>query len=226
MSYLAPCLADHPIYQKRSTAIQDTWHIHRGTVALYIVGPGPTAMHRASDSYYFGKIGTDEEWQIARRALGILRRTATEDAGPEEIKAALEKAADQIANGITDIREDSAEPSDPQPNIKPQAIATQEDARRVLAAVEFVTGIPARDMHLPTRNVTQSEKAPRVRAKSHACLALMHLFPGSRYNDLDDLLGFVRDTTNRSLVRHRESYIREAKYAANHATILAKLSPA
>lgn len=217
------CLVDHPIYQKR-IASQSAWRIEKGTVALFIIGPGSNAMHRCSESYYTGRIGSPEEWSIARRAVAILARADNDDAGPEEIQAAMDKATHQIANGITDIREES-EPEQ-EPNIKPRAIATQDDARRVLAAVELVTGIPARDMHLPTRNVTQSEKGPRVRAKSHACMAMMHLFPGSFYNDLDDLLGFVRDTTNRSIVRHRESYIREEKYASNHASILSKLTPA
>jgi hypothetical protein len=221
MSYLAPCLADHPIHRKHA-ALQDAWRIETGTVALFILGPGPQAMHRASSSYYTGRIGSPEEWRIARRACAILSRTAAPDAGPAEIQAAIEKAAHEIANGITEIH---PEPAEPPLNIPPRATATADDALRVLAAVELVTGIPARDMHQSTRSITLREKAPRLRAKSHACLAMIHLFPGSSYHRLDDLLGFSRNTVNRNIARHID-YMRERTYAKNHASIISKLSPA
>lgn len=55
------------------------WEIHVGSVRLYIVGPGPHAMLRCSEPVYKGKIGTPEEWNIARKALRILNREYHQD---------------------------------------------------------------------------------------------------------------------------------------------------
>ncbi len=208
---------------KRTAA--DTWHIHRGTVALYIIGPGPTAMHRASESYYTGRIGTEDEWRIARRAVRILSHTAQDDAGPAEIHAALEIATHEISIGVAQITDES-EPY-PQPKNPPPAIATEEDARRVLAAVELVTGISVADFLRPSlRSLTESIKAPRARARAHACIAILTLYPDTPCPLADDALGFNRDSTNRARTRHREAYLKEPAYAKNHAAILEKLTPA
>lgn len=76
----------------------EPWHLHTGTVQLFIVGPGQHAMLACTESYYTGRIGSDEELQIARLALDILSREhgQDKDAGPAEIRAALERARTKI----------------------------------------------------------------------------------------------------------------------------------
>ena len=74
-----------------------SWYLHVGTVNLYIVGPGPSAMLRCSEPYYTGEIGSDEEKAIARIAVDQLNRELEQNisSGPEIIVAALEKAKAQ-----------------------------------------------------------------------------------------------------------------------------------
>jgi len=76
---------------------KELWHLHTGTVMLFIVGPGEFAMQKCSEAVYSGKIGTQKEREIARIALGILNNDIHNnlDAGPEVIREALEKAKAQ-----------------------------------------------------------------------------------------------------------------------------------
>ena len=76
----------------------ESWHLHTGTVRLYICGPGTDAWLACSESYYSGRIGSDEEREIAHAALALLKRDHLQDkdAGPTEIRAALERARCQI----------------------------------------------------------------------------------------------------------------------------------
>lgn len=90
-----PCLADSKLHQATVTAAQlHIWEMHVGTVQLFICGPGPDAWLAYSESYYTGQVGTEEERNIARRAVAILNREQLQnkDAGPTEIKAALARA--------------------------------------------------------------------------------------------------------------------------------------
>lgn len=65
------------------------WYIHTGSVYLYIVGPGPTAMRRCSVRSMTP--GTLREWDIAQKAILILNQLYREndEAGVPEILAAL-----------------------------------------------------------------------------------------------------------------------------------------
>ena len=76
----------------------EAWHLHTGTVRLYICGPGADAWLACSESYYSGQIGTDKERAIAHAAITLLKREHLQDkdAGPTEIRAALERAHCQI----------------------------------------------------------------------------------------------------------------------------------
>ena len=82
-------LAAAPIAQA-----SESWHLHTGTVRLYICGPGTDAWLACSESCYSGQIGSEEEREIARRAIALLKREHLQDkdAGPTEIRAALERA--------------------------------------------------------------------------------------------------------------------------------------
>jgi len=74
--------------------IKPPWEIYVGSVRLYLVGPGPHAMLRCSEPVYRGKIGTPEEWNIARKALRILIKDHGEDleANGDTIARVLEMA--------------------------------------------------------------------------------------------------------------------------------------
>lgn len=65
------------------------WEIHVGSVFLYLVGPGPTAMRRCSRRNI--NPGTPAEWELAERALAILkvRHYNDKEAGESEILAVL-----------------------------------------------------------------------------------------------------------------------------------------
>jgi hypothetical protein len=78
---------------RQKIEIKPPWEIHVGSVRLYIVGPGQHAMHRCSEPVYRGKIGTPEEWNIARKALRILNQEHGEDlaADGDTIQQVLER---------------------------------------------------------------------------------------------------------------------------------------
>lgn len=73
---------------------ENRWHLHKGTVTLFIVGPGEFAMHKCSEPVYRGRIGTPEEREIAKTAIVMLNADIQNnlDAGPEAIQEALIKA--------------------------------------------------------------------------------------------------------------------------------------
>ena len=76
--YGRTCLGCLDKIQQR-VEIKPPWEIHVGSVRLYLVGPGPHAMLRCSEPVYRGKIGTPEEWSIARKALRLLIKDHSED---------------------------------------------------------------------------------------------------------------------------------------------------
>lgn len=92
-----PCLADQPVHLAAAATRAHSWEMHIGSVQLFIEGPGPDAWLACSKSCYSGQVGTDEERSIARRAVAILTRSHlhNKDAGPNEIRTALELARTQ-----------------------------------------------------------------------------------------------------------------------------------
>jgi hypothetical protein len=83
-----------PVPQKQEKVKKSKpWHIHRGSVHLFIVGPAEFAMVRCSDAYYRGRIGNAIEWKIAKETIKVLNDNLdlTYDYGPHEIKTELEK---------------------------------------------------------------------------------------------------------------------------------------
>lgn len=79
---------------KPTPPILHVWELHTGTIKLFICGPGQDAWLACSESYYSGTIGSDEEREIALAAVALLNRDHLQDkdAGPTEIRAALERA--------------------------------------------------------------------------------------------------------------------------------------
>ena len=85
-------IKSEPIVTKK-----DLWYLHKGTVMLFIVGPGEFAMQKCSEAVYSGEIGTKKEREIAKIAIGMLNTDAHNDldAGPDVIREALNKAQAQ-----------------------------------------------------------------------------------------------------------------------------------
>jgi hypothetical protein len=85
---------------------KDLWYLHKGTVHLFIVGPGEFAMHRCTDPVYRGRIGTKEERAIAKIAIEKLNDDLANnfDKGPEVIKKALDEAKAEYAKQQTNIK--------------------------------------------------------------------------------------------------------------------------
>ena len=85
------------IKEKAITRKENRWYLHKGTVTLFIVGPGEFAMHKCSEPAYRGRIGTNNERAIAKIAIKMLNDDIQNnlDAGPEVIQEALIKAKAQ-----------------------------------------------------------------------------------------------------------------------------------
>jgi hypothetical protein len=72
---------------------ENRWHLHQGTVTLFIVGPGEFAMHKCSEPVYQGKIGTNKERDIAKIAIASLNAN---------IQNNYEAAAEVIIQALAD----------------------------------------------------------------------------------------------------------------------------
>lgn len=84
---------------RQKVEIKPPWEIHVGSVRLYLVGPGPHAMLRCSDPVYRGKIGTPEEWNIARKALRILNQEHAGDLAADG--ATIARVLERVKNKTT-----------------------------------------------------------------------------------------------------------------------------
>ena len=117
-----PCLADQPVHLAAAATHSHIWEMHVGWIQLFIAGPGPDAWLACSESYYYGQVGTEDERNLARRAVAILAvaHRQNNDAGPNEIRAALELARTQSepipAHDDCEISQLAPEPK-PAPNI-------------------------------------------------------------------------------------------------------------
>lgn len=208
----------------RSTPQQlvELWHMFVGTIRLWIVGPASDAMHPASDVYYQGRIGTDQEREIAQRAVDILNLTHRhKDAGAEEIKAALKNASKQITNGLPLHVPKSPAAAPPLPPTRQLVIATGEDRRRIQAAVELVTGIPAAIQNDKSGQYNQRGDVTRARIMSIA--ACKQLYPDMAPRAIDRLFDLSPSTTGRALIKSH-SYKAEPIYASRYALVIGKLS--
>jgi hypothetical protein len=73
---------------------KDLWYLWKGTVHLFIIGPGELAMLRCTEPVYHGRIGNSDERAIAKIAIKMLNDDIQNnlEAGPEVIQEALVKA--------------------------------------------------------------------------------------------------------------------------------------
>jgi hypothetical protein len=122
MSIAPTCLADSINRDKAPPITILRWHLHRGTVRYFIVGPGSSAMHPCSIPDYASRSPTirPREAAIARHAIQLLniKHREDRDAGPAEIILALEQAAaatplhiHRQADDLSDIIIEEPEPA-------------------------------------------------------------------------------------------------------------------
>jgi hypothetical protein len=213
------------INRTKTPELIEKWRVEVGTIRLWIIGPGSDAMHPASEAYYSGPIGTDQERAIAQRAVHLLDiHHRTRDAGKAEIQLALNQAADQIHKG-----EPLPMPIDCGPGrhmhttAQPLVIATPDDAKIILHAVEFETGFQAAEIQRPTK--TGCKETARHHARSLCAAVCRQLFPDTNGLQIDALFGFSAESARRYLIRHSESYLKDPAYAASFAAVIAKASP-
>lgn len=200
----------------------EKWRLETGYIRLWIIGPGGDAMHPASGPYYTGTIGTDEERQIAQRAVRILDLTQrTRDAGPQEIQAALDQAAEQIRTGAPMPKLHNPLDSIQPRQARPLILATDADVRRVKAAVELVTGIKAGVFM--DKSGYYNSRGDVTRARMMAIGATAHLWPDTPRRQIDDLFDLSAGTTGRAIIKS-DGFKHESLYAARFASVITKLS--
>jgi hypothetical protein len=216
------------------------WHLHRGTHRYYIVGTGATAMHPCSVPDYASRTPTIQprEAAVARRAIQSLNIHHREDrdAGPAEIKLALQQADESTPLGIhglidlSDITEDtdpSSPPDDPSPQAEVRAspqLADPEDRGRILAAVEYETGFPASQLTAYGLKARNRPSRDVGRAQTICFAACASLFPSMQLQQIDALFVAKPGTASRRLQQHG-AHKHDPDYARTLAGVLAKLQP-
>jgi hypothetical protein len=240
MSIAPSCQADSILSGSAPPVTLVRWHLHRGTHRYYIVGPGATAMHPCSVPDYANRTPTIQprEAAIARHAIQSLNIHHREDrdAGPAEIKLALQQAAASTplhihaAPDLSDIGgdADSLPPPVSVPGSAAQVaapqLATPDDLRRILAAVEFETGFPASqltDSAIRTRNLGARAL---IRAQTLCFSACSTLFPAMQLQQIDSAFRAKPGTSSRRLQQHG-AHKHDPDYARTLASLLAKLQP-
>lgn len=237
------CLADQPGHQAAVATALHIWELHVGTVQLFIVGPGPDAWLACSKSYYSGQVGTDEERNIARRAVILLNREQmqTKDAGPAEITAALERARKlsdllpscEIAQPVAEPESPPAADVVPPPAVPPRQhsrvsaaspVSSKELAReleRILASVSRHAAIPAAEILGKRKDVVTAQArflSMAILFERLPRLTLCHAAKafGSRHH------GSVMN----ALARHRHLSETESAYQTLAALVREDLLPA
>jgi hypothetical protein len=208
----------------RTAPIQyvELWRMSVGTIRLWIIGPGSDAMHPASDVYYHGRIGTDQEREIAQRAVDILNLTHRhKEAGADEIKAALETATHQITNGLPLRIPRSTPAAPPLPPTRQLVVAKEDDRRRIQAAVELVTGIPTATYMDKSGQFNQ--RGDVTRARIMALAVCQALYPDMAPRAIDRLFDLSPSTTGRALIKSH-GYKEEPIYSTRFALVINKLS--
>jgi hypothetical protein len=213
------------INRTQTPELIEKWRVDVGTIRLWIIGPGSDAMYPASREYYSGRIGTDEERAIAQRAVQLLDiHHRTRDAGKAEIQFALNQAAAQIHKGEPiPMPIESGPGRHMHTTAQPLVIATPDDAKIILNAVEFETGYSVAEIQRPTK--TGCKETARHKARSLCAAVCRALFPDTNGLQIDTLFGFSVESARRYLIRHSESYLKDPDYAASFAAIIAKSSP-
>jgi len=222
------CLADsNQSYQR--VEVSACWQLHVGTIRLFIIGPGEDAWFPASEPCYTGRIGTEEERAIARRAVRLLDRLRRYDylAGAAEIKAALRQAASEIRRGIPEI----IAPPEPEvlPSIHPRPNKTaaplppdQSLIRRALFAVATITGVKESAIYA-TSKTGADRKLNHARCMFQGIVSDLH--PRTYHSDLAAAMGRCRSALSHAVINHKARLLDFPAYAATYQKIQSLCTP-
>lgn len=202
-------------------ATTTVWHLYRGTVRYFILGPGSSAMHPCSEPVYEGRhpTMTAEESRIANIAVDLLRQRHSQDtsAGVEEIKRALADAA----AGVKPAKPKPAAmgPKSVSP-LKPESVVIDPaDIRRVKQVVAGVTGVSIAQIE----SVSTAATAGISAAKSLYFGALTARWPRAEQRQLAAAVNRSASTFSNTLQRHHYNNESFTDYARKFRRILEQL---
>lgn len=200
-------------------AIQQTtrWHLHRGTVQWFIVGPGPNAWLACSAPDYASRKASiqPDESALARAAIALLefRHAQDNSAGVEEIKKALADAAagvKPVRSKPTTLSFDSSKSTKP---AKPQWTTIDADeVQHIKQVVSEITGVPI-DLIDATNNY-HNTKTPSGNAKLMFCGAVLARWPQATRNLIASAIGRSQATLSyysRNHTYNNESFTHYAR---------------
>ena len=241
-----PYLADHPVHLTAATHLH-IWGLHVGWIQLFIAGPGPDAWLACSESYYYGQVGTEEERNLARRAVAILNRTHRQnnDAGPSEIRAALTLASTQDEPiPESDDCEISQLPPEPladfpereivtapapqlarQPATPPPTPALSKRAQRraeqpdIAAILAIVESVAAITGVTPAQMIARDRHKPIVNARHLAIGAVRESFPALTLMQIGEVFHRDHGSVINSVAAHRALLRSDATYQTLHSRI-------
>lgn len=195
---------ENPAAESAVIVTIERWHIWRGTIRYFIVGPGPAAMVACSAPDYHSPRPTITalEQDYANRAIALLeqRHGQSRDAGPEEIQQAL---ADAIAGIVPTKRQ---HPNQQQTYAAPspdrEITISRDDADMIARVVSLVTGIPVRNIH--SKSAPSSSVRSTVREAKYLFIgALAELFPGVYQKRIGEILSMSGCAISMAMNRHR-----------------------
>lgn len=202
-------------------AVIERWHIWRGTVRYFLVGPGPQAMHPCSEPDYVSHrpTMTPKESAIAKAALALLeqRHRYDKEAGVKEIKLALAQAArgvrPQAAGEIRPTIETDGE-FHPQKAAAPVKI-TKEMTDRVARFVGLVCNVPAHRLYQKLTSIAALREARILFIGS-----IRDLHPGIMQKDLMPILDMSPASISQALMRHGYNLDSFKDYKRKHEEVL------
>lgn len=205
-----------------ATAQTTRWHLHRGTVQWFLVGPGPHAWLACSEPDYVSwrkPVMQPGESALARAALALLESRHSQDtsAGVEEIKRALADAAAGVKPAKP--RPAAMGPKSVSP-LKPESVVIDPaDIRRVKQVVAGVTGVSIAQIE----SVSTAATAGISAAKSLYFGALTARWPRAEQRQLAAAVNRSASTFSNTLQRHHYNNESFTDYARKFRRILEQL---
>lgn len=207
---------------EQTTPEQTTpWHLHRGTVQWFLVGPGPQAWLACSAPDYASRKPAilPAELAIARAALALLKSRHAQDtaAGVEEIKKALADAASGV------------KPAKPKPAAAPPLTAKHPKPEPIdidPAEVLRIKRVVAEVTCISMAQIDSGSAAPSPRVSAAKNLfhgALSARWPRAENRQLAAAVNRSGSTFGSRLQRHRYNIESFTDYARKFRRILDQL---
>lgn len=199
-------------------AVIERWHIWRGTIRYFLVGPGPKAMHPCSEPDYANRrpVMTSREAALAKTALGLLEQRHRQDkeAGVAEIQLALADAARGVRPKTGRADHASSGETENRAELPPVKI-TRAMVDHVASIVGLVCKIPAHRLY---QKATSESTLRAARILFIGCIRDLH--PGIMQKDLIPILGMAAPSISNALFRHQYNLESFKDYRRQHAEIV------